>query len=113
MSDVLGEVKKTERGFQLIEFRDRNDCLCALQVSSLAEYKKPGTSAVWLGVKDVKPMIMAQHAIKLGIKTNTTCGWVDYEIPKEVLLHAQMHLNREQVEALVQHLTRWLEKDKF
>ncbi len=87
---------------------------CILQASSLAEYEKPGTSAVWLGVLDAKPMIMAQDAIKLGLKTDTTCGWVDYQmIPKEVLLHTRMHLNRKQVEALVHHLTRWLEEDKF
>ena len=45
----LGTVISTARGFELIEFRDRCDKECTLQQSSLAEYTKPGSSAIWLG----------------------------------------------------------------
>ncbi len=110
---TLGEVIKTGRGFPLIEFKDRYGAACRLQMSSLAEYEKPGTSAVWLGVIDTKPQIMASQAKAHGVVTDKTCGWVPYPIPKEVLISSEMHLDRVQVEALIGHLTNWLEKDKF
>lgn len=48
----LGKVQCTNRGFEIIEFKDRYDQECTLQQSSLAEYAEPGTSAVWLGQDD-------------------------------------------------------------
>ena len=51
-TDTLGKVTRTERGFELIEFEDRYQIPCSLQASSLDDYPKPGTSAVWLGVDD-------------------------------------------------------------
>ena len=47
---MLGNIKNTSRGFQLIEFSDINGQSCSLQQSSLALYDQPGASAVWLGV---------------------------------------------------------------
>ena len=47
---MLGDITTTERGFQIIDFKDRYGFECSLQQSSLAEYEPPGTSAVWLGV---------------------------------------------------------------
>jgi len=41
----LGELKRTIRGFDLIEFHDYNHNKCSLQESSLAT-----ESAIWLGV---------------------------------------------------------------
>lgn len=46
---TLGRVKRTARGFELIEFEDCYGKKCDLQASSLAAYVTPGTSAVWLG----------------------------------------------------------------
>ena len=43
-------VEKTERGFEIIRFKDHYGEECSLQQSSLAEYERPGTSAVWFGV---------------------------------------------------------------
>ncbi len=43
------KVTLTERGFEIIEFKDLYDKACSLQQSSLALYAVPGTSAVWLG----------------------------------------------------------------
>ena len=48
----LGELQRTDRGFEFIEFKDRYGVDCSLQQSSLAEYTQPGASAVWLGTKD-------------------------------------------------------------
>ena len=51
MGKRLGRVKKTGRGFELIEFKDRYGVQCSLQQSSLWDGEHaPGASAVWLGV---------------------------------------------------------------
>lgn len=113
MKTELGPTDTTERGFPIINFKDRYDDPCSLQMSSLAEYEKPGTSAVWLGRHDVKPMILASVAKKIGVKTNKTTGWIEYPIPGSVELNARMHLDREQVESLIGHLQSWLENDTF
>ena len=42
--------KETSRGFALLAFNDLYGNPCSLQQSSLAVFKKPGSSAVWLGV---------------------------------------------------------------
>jgi hypothetical protein len=44
------KITKTEHGFELVEFKDRNGQECSLQQSSAADYQQPGSSAVWLGV---------------------------------------------------------------
>lgn len=46
------EVGVTERGFEILEFKDHNDKDCSLQMSSLAIYEQPGTSAIWFGRDD-------------------------------------------------------------
>lgn len=109
----LGKVRRTGRGFEIVEFKDHYGAKCSLKASSLAIYSKPGTSAVWLGPDDADPKVMAIHAAKHGVKTNQTTGWVPYPIPDEVLLTTHMHLNREQVEALICSLRNWLKTDTF
>lgn len=109
----LGRVAKTHRGFEIIEFKDRYDATCSLQMSSLAEYTEPGISAVWLGIDDAKPQVLWHKAAALGVKTTKTSGWVPYPIPEDVSLTTRMHLDRKQVEALVGHLNRWLENGSF
>jgi len=109
----LGKVTKTGRGFEIIEFTDRYGVPCSLQQSSLAEYQKPGTSAVWLGTSDAQPKCLHGDARKLGVPTDATSGWVPYPIPEEVQLSTRMHLDRKQVEALIAHLQSWLTKDSF
>ena len=96
---------KTNRGFDQIEFQDRYDSPCSLQKSSLAT-----EDAIWLGVSDVEPKIMATDAIRLGLDTNgETTGWVPYPIPNEVLLSARMHLTQEHVKMLLPHLIKFAE----
>jgi hypothetical protein len=53
---TLGEIGKTDRGFELIEFVDlSNHKPCTLQQSSVAiDDGPPGSSAIWLGVGDVR-----------------------------------------------------------
>ena len=97
------EKKKTQRGFEFGEFEDTCGIHCSIQNSSSVEPK------IWLGVDNVEPKIMAKDAIKLGIETSTNVGWIDYKIPKEVLLSSRMHLNIEQAKMLIEHLTNFVE----
>ena len=71
---MLGLVKTTQRGFQIIEFLDiyKNDC--TLQQSSLALYEQPGAGAVWLGVGENR-MHLDQALVKSLIATLQT--WLD------------------------------------
>lgn len=92
-------VSKTPRGFDLIEFLDRYGAKCSLQKSSLAE-----DDAIWFGIDDPEPKIMASDARKLGIETEETRGWIPYELPEELSLTTRMHLTRAQVLMLLPHL---------
>lgn len=109
----LGKVERTSRGFEVVNFKDHYGTKCSLQASSLAIYEKPGTSAVWLGVDDAAPKCLHEDAAKLGIKTDATCGWVDVPMSDKIHLTTRMHLNREQVEALIPMLQSWLKRDTF
>ena len=88
--------KKTARGFVLYQFRDLYGSPCSLQKSSLAE-----TDAIWLGIDDVAPKVLASHATSYGIETSETTGWIPFPIPEGVEFTNRMHLTREQVEALL------------
>lgn len=84
---------KTERGFEIAKFEDRYGAKCSLQKSSLAT-----EDAIWFGVDDAQPKVMASDAIRLGLPTSGQVnGWVPYTIPNEVLLTTRMHLTQEQV----------------
>lgn len=74
----------TNRGFKLIQFKDSYDELCDIQESSNI---KPH---IWIGTHSPNPKILASK-----VSPNGT-GWVDYKIPKDVLISHRMHLNRKQ-----------------
>lgn len=112
----MNTVTKTQRGFELIEFKDCYDTPCSLQQSSVSyddDLDRPGTSAVWLGTDDAMPKVMWRDAAAVGVETKATEGWVPYPIPEQVSLRTRMHLNREQVKELVAHLQAWLEEGSF
>lgn len=69
-------VEKTARSFELIQFIDRYGIKCSLQKSSLA-----GEEAVWFGVDDPEPKVMASEAAEVGVLTAHLTGWVAYPIP--------------------------------
>ena len=103
---------RTERGFELLEFEDLRGDACSLQQSSIIgdyedSFDRPGTSAVWLGINDAKPQIMAADAAAHGVKTFQSTGWVPFPIPDEVLLSTRMELDREQARELAEALLRW------
>lgn len=94
---------KTNRGFTLGKFTDRYGAECSIQKSSLAT-----EDAIWLGVDDADPQIMAVHAKEVGIETNETCGWVKYPIPDQVSLTTRMHLTQNEVAELLPLLQRFV-----
>lgn len=94
----------TNRGFRHIEFEDRYDQKCSVQKSSLAF-----EDAIWLGIEDADPKIMATDARRLGIPTKETVGWIPYHVPDEVLLSTRMHLTRDQVAELLPILQHFVD----
>lgn len=93
---------KTNRGFDLVQFKDANGKDCSLQCSSAIgdhddSFDRPGSSFVWLGVDNPIPKLLAKNE-----------GWKPMSLPEGVLLNGRMHLNREQVGQLVVRLQRWL-----
>lgn len=109
----LGTVKNTERGFEVIGFKDYYGSPCSIQQSSLAIYEQPGSSAIWIGVDDPNPQVMAVDAASCGIIAGANAGWVPYPIPEQVLINTRMHLTREGVSALIPVLQQWLETGSF
>lgn len=74
----------TNRGFKLIQFKDTYDELCDIQESSNIE------PHIWLGTHSPNPKILASKLDPNKI------GWVDYQIPSDILISHRMHLNRKQ-----------------
>ena len=86
----------TVRGFPGVRFSDRYDSPCSVQLSSLAT-----EAALWLGVDDPRPAVMARDAARVGVETTETVGWVPYPVPTEVLLRTRMHLTQSHVQMLL------------
>lgn len=104
LSITIMEKKKTDRGFDKIEFTDIDNQKCSLQKSSIDK-----GDLIWFGVHKPNPVIMASKAKQLGVSTTETTGWVDYPIPDDVLLSTRMHLSREQVAELLPVLKKFVE----
>lgn len=84
------EIKSTERGFGIGEFKDTAGHVCTVQDSSSAMEAK-----IWLGVHDV-------HA-------EQGPPWKPFPIPDDVSVWTRMHLNVEQVRALLPILQRFVD----
>lgn len=96
---------KTQRGFRIGKFVDRYGELCSIQKSSLAT-----EDAIWLGIEDANPQIMQSDAVKLGlVKLIHPCGWMKYDMPKEVLMSTRMCLTKKDVKALLPILQKFVE----
>lgn len=87
------EKKKTARGFGYYDFEDSYGMKCSIQESSSGEENK-----IWLGIDEPTVKVLASAHPEL---TKETVGWVDVPLPSDVNIHGRMHLNREQVEALL------------
>lgn len=75
-----------------------------MQMSSVATY-----DAIWLGIDDAEPKILASRAEALGIKTDETTGWIPYPIPVGVILNTRMYLTRDQAGELARVLQHYYE----
>lgn len=95
MSHEAFNFSKTGRGFTIGYFEDLYNDRCSIQESSLADQP-----AIWLGIVDANPQVMAKDAHRLGVPTTEVNGWIPYPIPEEVLLTTRMHLSREQAKDL-------------
>lgn len=106
--------KRTPRRFPYVEFKDLYDSECSIQLSSLAEL-----DALWIGVDNADPRIMARDANKLGLVhllndgPERLNGWVDYPVPEEVHFTTRMHLRRDQIKALLPILQYFVETGMF
>lgn len=98
----LGTVEWTSRGFEIVEFDDHYGVKCSLQMSSLADHPDPGTSAIWLGCNDANPRTLVPGE-----------GWKPFPMPQDYLADTRMHLNQDQVKALLVHLKHWIEHGSF
>jgi hypothetical protein len=98
------KIEKTEtaRGFRLYTFTDRYGEKCSLQASSLAS-----ESAIWLGIDNPNPQIMASKTPEGGT------GWVPYKIPEDVMISTRMHLTVEQVKELLPILQAFVENGEL
>jgi len=88
----------TDRGFKLIQFRDLFNAKCSVQESSLGS-----THAIWLGIDDPDPQILASQTKQGGT------GWIPYPIPANVQLNTRMHLSKKQVKELLTVLQRFVD----
>ena len=79
------------RGLRIIEFRDRYDCECSLQESSLAT-----EAAIWFGTKHADPRRLVPGQ-----------GWQSVPFPEETMFNTRMHLTQDQVRALLPALQRF------
>lgn len=116
MKPTLGNQIPTARGFPCVEFKDFYNHKCSIQASSITNderINKPGTTAIWLGVDDADPKVRWDNANALGVRTGATEGWVPYPLSDDVLLTTRMHLDRDQVKALIGHLQQWLKTGEF
>jgi hypothetical protein len=95
---------KTQRGFCLGEFRDLYDAQCSIQESSLAD-----VNAIWIGIDNPDPKILASRASEFGIKTKKTTGWIDFPVHQDVLINTRMHLSQEQVAELIPILQHFVD----
>jgi hypothetical protein len=97
MSEALGLTRSTtQRGFAIFTFRDLYGLGCSIQKSSLAD-----KDAIWVGVDNPTPKVLASEIGRVNPETGEMSGWVDYPMPENVLIRSRMHLTQEQVAALL------------
>lgn len=92
MNDFI-KFEDTNRGFARGEFIDLYGCECSIQDSSLAT-----DDAIWFGINDAQPQQLIPDK-----------GWTPVEFPKDTIFNTRMHLNKEQVSALIEVLQRFVD----
>jgi len=91
-------IKHTARGFALGEFTDRNGKACSIQKSSIAD-----EDCIWLGCDEIGLIELIPGQ-----------GWTPVAMPTHVhQANTRMHLNQEQVKALLPLLKRFVRKGEL
>lgn len=103
------KIKKTIRGFDLIEFKDNYGVKCSLQKSSAAT-----DDYIWLGVDE--PEIKEFWEQGIPADKNLTCKWEDRPLESlkqcetnSMHIFSRMHLNRKKVKELLPYLQKFVE----
>lgn len=87
--------EKTNRGFDITKFKDSYGVECSLQKSSSAEDDK-----IWLGCDNADPKMFIP---------NGNPSWRPVPMPADYIANTRMHLDRDQVAALLPYLQRFVE----
>lgn len=89
------EVSKTERGFILGRFIDRNGVECSIQKSSVAT-----EDCIWLGCNDANPMVFVPYG---------NPSWIKLEVPEQAQFTTRMHLTQDMAASLILMLQRFVD----
>lgn len=84
---------KTERGFDIQRFMDRNGVECSLQKSSIAT-----EDCIWFGCNDADPKYFVP---------NGNPSWRKLEVPETAQFTTRMHLTQEMVAQLLPALVKF------
>lgn len=87
-------LRKTERGFGIIDFKDLYNHNCSLQESSLAT-----DDAIWFGIDDQELTVFEENMGK----------YVVTKLPHNWKTNGRMHLSRTQVAELLPYLQSFVE----
>ena len=88
------KLEQTNRGFDLVKFKDRNGVECSLQKSSIAT-----EDCIWLGCNDASPQVLIPGQ-----------GWQPVSLPSgDVIANTRMHLNQKQVKEILPYLQKFAE----
>ena len=93
---------KTERGFDLESFTDRNGEKCSLQKSSIAT-----EDAIWLGVNE--PVVHALAKELHPERADELVGWLNVPLPACANVSGRMHLTQDMVKELLPRLIKFAE----
>lgn len=91
---------------ETLKFNDRYDKPFVLHGSTLAT-----EACVWMGMPDTQPVVMATHAKQVGVQTDKKVGWVDYPVPRGVLIPTMSHLTVDQAKLVVAALQEFIEEN--
>jgi hypothetical protein len=89
------QISNTQRGFSVGKFTDTFGNQCSLQKSSSAMEDK-----IWLGIDNPKLVVF---------ENKNKGKYLEVEMPENFDVNARMHLNQEQVAALLPYLQKFVE----
>lgn len=100
--DTLLKTGSFGLGWPRIDFKDCYEHECSIQKSSIAT-----VDAIWFGINEANPQILAKDADKINPDTGEKTGWIKFDVPDEVLMTTRMHLTQRQVADLLPILSHF------